>query len=45
MVLGLLQTTSRAFTETQGVKQLIAFVLILGALSLRRSPVDSTASI
>ena len=45
MVLGLSQTLSRAFTSNQGTKSLIAFVLILAALSFRRGPVDSQVSV
>jgi branched-subunit amino acid ABC-type transport system permease component len=37
LVLGVLQSTSVAFTSNQGAKQLIAFALILAALLVRRN--------
>jgi branched-subunit amino acid ABC-type transport system permease component len=37
LVLGVTQSTSAAFTSNQGVKQLIAFALILAALLVRRN--------
>ncbi|MEX2100010.1 MAG: branched-chain amino acid ABC transporter permease, partial [Acidimicrobiia bacterium] len=45
LVLGLAESTSTAFVQTQGTKQLIAFVLIVIALTIRKNPLHEAVSI